>query len=656
MSELPFNLDDVLHRRTVENARIEFKKSINDLTRDHIGATMCAFANDYYNLNGGWIVIGIEAPDGEPVFPPAGIDPSNVEKTQQEIRVLGRKIIPPYHPAVFTTDYEGKNLVIAYAPAGDERPYMTNDPRNPQNKEYFIREGAETVKADNRTRETLIQLCAKTPFDDRLNTNANLDDINSTLVREYLVSVRSNLIESSKIDLEVFKSMRIVDKIHDTYKPKNVGLLFFNYNPDKFLSGCKFEIAQFHDISGGDIIEERTFSGPINRQTADVISYLNSLSPSQLRKTGDKAEVEKFHSYPYEALEEAIINATYHRDYGSSVEPNKIYLYPDRLEIISYPGPVPGINMSDFEKDSPLSPVPLRNRRMGEFLKELRLAEMRSTGIPKIKKSMRENGSGEPQFIFDADRTFFKVVLPAHPKYFEIHVLREASYRWSTGERDVAKNMLRSSIDRNPGSGMIAGQLIDYYCNTDEYKQANDVFLNFHKSSTKSEVEQPYIRYFRCLIGNQKQKAKEVIDLLDPISYYDNPIDIAIAFKRLNEPEKAHLILSRLINQYPDNFNYLRNFAEVKIDLANQIFYSRSPVMSTVKRLQREALDLLNRAIPLATDSTAKAWCYFNLGRLRSWLRMPNHLVEEAFRLAMEEDPSEGTFSDRYKNFTDKIQ
>ena len=39
-----------------------------------------------------------------------------------------------------------------------------------------------------------------------------------------------------------------------------------------------------------------------------------------------------------------------------------------------------------------------RNRRIGEFLKELELAEGRSTGVPKILRVMRDNGSPAPSF------------------------------------------------------------------------------------------------------------------------------------------------------------------------------------------------------------------------------------------------------------------
>ena len=55
-----------------------------------------------------------------------------------------------------------------------------------------------------------------------------------------------------------------------------------------------------------------------------------------------------------------------------------------------------------------------RNRRIGECLKVLDLAEGRSTGVLKILRAMRNNGSPAPRFETDEDRTWFLVRLPAH--------------------------------------------------------------------------------------------------------------------------------------------------------------------------------------------------------------------------------------------------
>jgi len=57
-----------------------------------------------------------------------------------------------------------------------------------------------------------------------------------------------------------------------------------------------------------------------------------------------------------------------------------------------------------------------RNRRIGEFMKELELTEGRSAGIRKIKRRIAQNGSPDPVFETDADRNYFLVRFPVHPK------------------------------------------------------------------------------------------------------------------------------------------------------------------------------------------------------------------------------------------------
>ena len=53
--KLPINLNDLLRQRTVEGERIEYKTGWNP---DPIIRTLCAFANDFENLGGGYVVIG----------------------------------------------------------------------------------------------------------------------------------------------------------------------------------------------------------------------------------------------------------------------------------------------------------------------------------------------------------------------------------------------------------------------------------------------------------------------------------------------------------------------------------------------------------------------------------------------------------------------
>lgn len=61
-----------------------------------------------------------------------------------------------------------------------------------------------------------------------------------------------------------------------------------------------------------------------------------------------------------------------------------------------------------------------RNRKLGDFLKELDLTEGKATGIPTIIKEMKENGSPAALFETDEARTFFIATFPIHPYFSSI--------------------------------------------------------------------------------------------------------------------------------------------------------------------------------------------------------------------------------------------
>ena len=55
--ELEMDVEDLLNKRKLESDRIEFKTGWNP---DDIYHSVCAFANDYNNDGGGYIVVGVE--------------------------------------------------------------------------------------------------------------------------------------------------------------------------------------------------------------------------------------------------------------------------------------------------------------------------------------------------------------------------------------------------------------------------------------------------------------------------------------------------------------------------------------------------------------------------------------------------------------------
>ena len=189
--------------------------------------------------------------------------------------------------------------------------------------------------------------------------------------------------------------------------------------------GARIDVVEFPDGAGGDLIHERIIGGPIHRQIRDVMRYLESSQDVLVEKIPGRLEAKRIVKYPFDAIREAVVNAVYHRSYQIG-EPTKVYIYPDRMTITSYPGPVHGIELDHFASGGAIPSVPARNRKVGELLKELRLAESRGTGLPRIRRSMAANGSPAPRFDFDAGRTYFAVTLPAHPRFGEVRARRGA--------------------------------------------------------------------------------------------------------------------------------------------------------------------------------------------------------------------------------------
>lgn len=262
----------------------------------------------------------------------------------------------------------------------------------------------------------LIDQTARVPWDDRPARQARVEDMREAKVREFLHDVRSGLLEEPDVR-EIYRRLRLVTRINGDDVPRNIGLLCFSNDPAEWFPCAKIEVVQFPDGPAGDVQEERVFRGSILDQARDCLAHLENLSATHLQKQRDSIYARTWSAYPIAALREALMNALYHRSYDlDQLEPTKVYVFPDHVSVISYPGPVPGIEPAHLLPGAKANhAVQARNRRIGEFLKELGLAEGRLSGLPKIYAAMAQNGSPTPRFDFDEGRSYFQAVFPAHP-------------------------------------------------------------------------------------------------------------------------------------------------------------------------------------------------------------------------------------------------
>ena len=417
MNLLPINLSALLHGRSVEWERLEFKRGWNPLDVLH---TVCAFANDFHNFGGGYIVIGLEEKDGKPLFPGVGVTPKEIDTIQREMLHLGHTAIQPaYHPVLAPYEWKGKTLLLIWVPGGQVRPYKAKISLGKETKEYayFIRKGSNTVRAKGSDEMELLSLAATVPFDDRINQRARISDLSRNLIEEFLREIDSKLLR--KIDElsleELARQMQIADGPREFTFPRNIGLLFFHLEPHRFFPGTQIDVVAFSKGGpGGNKFTEKIFQGPLPRIIRESLDYIRrNFLVEIVTKHPDRAEATRVWNYPFAAIEEALVNAIYHRSYEQR-ELVEVRITPTEITILSFPGPDRSINMAQLREGKAVSRR-YRNRRIGEFLKELDLTEGRATGIPKILRGIKANGSPSPEFETDEDRLTFLIRFPVHP-------------------------------------------------------------------------------------------------------------------------------------------------------------------------------------------------------------------------------------------------
>ena len=417
---LPVNIDDLVNHRKVESARIEYKEGWNP---EKILHTLCAFANDIDNWGGGYVIIGVEERNGRPVFPVKGIEPDDVDVIQKALLNVCHTLEPLYLPVVEHCVYEGKDLLVIWAAGGSERPYkcpehIVKNEKSP--KAYYIRKMASTVKATQADEKELFELAGDVPFDDRPNMHADITDLKMNLIVDYLHEVGSDLAAGAE-DMsvsDIARNMQIAVGPTECFKPKNVGLMFFNPHPENFFRCAWIDVVDKPDPTGQGMVEQ-TFRGPLHVQLRSALDYIrNRFLREKIFKYDDRPEAGRFWNYPYRAIEEALANAVYHKSYRIA-EPITVTVTPTEMTISSLPGPERSITDDDLAACRMIG-LHYRNRRIGDFLKELDLVEGRNTGVPVIVNVMRENGSPMPIFSSPENRDWLSVTLPVNPHFCEM--------------------------------------------------------------------------------------------------------------------------------------------------------------------------------------------------------------------------------------------
>lgn len=331
---IPLKIETLLKGRVVEHDRVEYKTGWNPNDIIH---SICAFANDYDNTNGGYIVIGVKEENGMPVFPLEGVPKEDLDSIQQEIFQYCNQIVPRYIPRMEIIDYQNSGIFLIYlwCSAGDSGPYQAP-------KTVYL-------EIDNIRRGYLEDFIKK-------SNSSLIEEINNSTLEELLLA--EEVADETDTELDI----------------RNIGVLMFAEHPEKFIPGSYIELIRFNtkEAEASDDFIEKTFTGPIWKQVQDALDYINTnVIEEKVVKLQGQAESERF----------------FHKSYREQ-EPVEIRIYVDSIQILNYPGLAKWINLERFAEGR-IKGRKYRNRRIGELFKEIDLSEKKGTGIPKILRDRK---------------------------------------------------------------------------------------------------------------------------------------------------------------------------------------------------------------------------------------------------------------------------
>ena len=340
-----------------EGYTIEFKRS----GTSGLGREICAFAN----ATGGVILIGV-ADDG-------GIcGVSNHNRLKSQVQSIARSAEPPIAVEIESVD----GVICVAVPAQQSKPYSFGG-------KFFIREGASSQQMAREEIREFFYKEGLIHFDEtacgKFSLEKDLDEETWSLFQR-----RAKIPE----DMDPETALRNLHLMGEDGRMTHAGAWLLARDIRKFNISADVACALFMGTDKVRILDRRDFHGDVYSMIEEVIAWI--LSKINVEYIIKHVRREERPELPEEAIREAVVNALAHRDYRSTANV-QIYLFTDRLEIVS-PG---GLPAGMTEADLGIKSIP-RNPLLFGILHRMEAVERIGSGIRRIRDLCREHGVAEP--------------------------------------------------------------------------------------------------------------------------------------------------------------------------------------------------------------------------------------------------------------------
>ena len=231
-------------------------------------------------------------------------------------------------------------------------------------------------------------------YEDELNKNATLDDLDPELLKEY----KEKILASELTDEQILRARGfLVAKDNKKYLA-NGAVLLFAKNTVEFFPNCRVRFLRY-DGNSMQVGERINVIKDINIECSllKIIPKVKEIISFQLRdfitlnrETGKFIVIPE---YPEFAWLEGIVNAVTHREYALQGNYIMVAMYNDRLEITS-PGKLPNIVTLENIKETRYS----RNPRIARVLTEFGWVRELNEGVKRIYEDMKIFFLDEPEY------------------------------------------------------------------------------------------------------------------------------------------------------------------------------------------------------------------------------------------------------------------
>ena len=381
-----------------KEVRIDTNNQINTL-KDKIKQCISAFANS--NRTGGLLALGI-ADDGT-IKGTQHVDEQTMNRILQVTQDLRNHATQVEDVELPNSD--GKRLYLLYTPwiLNAICETITDFTKG------WKRVGAQCLALTDQDRELLKREKRIVDFELSYCCPYNPDELDEKVVEEFKKSYLED--KNAQYDYtteEILYNAGALMKENDKYAFTNAGFLFFASNPRRLFASAyvrvlRFEVNVEESRTRGVTTFDKRFDGPLPNMIRKLQTFFkdSALFRTIIRRSSHGGFMED-PEYPLFVVDEALINAAIHRDYGATT-PIHCVAYQNGL-VVENPGGIPQAVPQHFNLgDTFLDSVP-RNSRIVDWMclmkdeREKPLVRALREGTEKMRQEMHKMGLPPPSY------------------------------------------------------------------------------------------------------------------------------------------------------------------------------------------------------------------------------------------------------------------